>query len=294
MSKKKILFIINPFSGTTKKESCASNIEKYLNLQVFIPTIIYTEYPNHAYEISKEASNNGMDIVVAVGGDGTINEVAKGLVHTNTILAIIPKGSGNGFSAHLKISKDEIKALETINNLNIQTIDTCTVNDQFFINVSGVGFDGYISNLIKNKSKRGMALYFFKMLKAVFNYKSEYYSINIDGKEFVKNKKYYCVAIANASIYGYQFHIAPQASLQDGLLDVVFIKEVSLIKQILSLPNYFTGNTNKINHITIVKAKSLEIKSDQQIDYHYDGEGNRINAILSYKINPMSLKVIAN
>lgn len=291
--RKKILFIVNPSSGNASKDDCAMLLDQHLDHQLYDFQISYTQYAGHATELSHDAVKQSFDIVVAVGGDGTINEVASALVHTDTTLGIIPSGSGNGFASHIGISKNRIKAIQSLNNGKKLTIDSCTVNGQFYINVAGVGFDGYISNLIKGVSKRGKQLYFFKMLKAIISYSSKSYNISIDGKSNISGK-YYCVAIANASMYGYQFHIAPQAKLTDGLLDIVLIKHAPIYKHLWSLMYFFQANTDKIKHLKNIKAKSVLITSTETIDYHRDGEGEQTNQSLDFRIIPNSLKVIIN
>ncbi len=292
MNKKKIVFIINPFSGVSQNNNLGDLIEKYLDYEKFEPILRYTEHAGHATDIALEAVKDNTDIVVAVGGDGTINEVATSLVHTNTALGIIPTGSGNGFARHLGISRKPMMAIKSLNTSSISIIDTCLANKKFYINISGVGFDGYISNLIRGKAQRGRILYAFNMLNAVLKYKSNNYKVKIEDSDALEGQ-FYTIAVANASIYGYQFHIAPNADLYDGLLDIVLVKDAPMYKHFMSIPNYFMGTTDKIKHIEIIQAKSLKISSTSKIDYHLDGEGEETLDEISFEVVPKSLKIFA-
>lgn len=160
----RLLFIINPISGTSRKGKIIKAIERRIDAQRFSVEFRYTEYAGHAVEIARQAAEDGVDIVVAVGGDGTVNEVARSLVHTNTALAIVPSGSGNGLARHLLIPMDIEKALDIINANVVTELDYGLINDKPFFCTCGVGFDAFISLKFAEAGSRGLKTYLEKTL----------------------------------------------------------------------------------------------------------------------------------
>ena len=142
---KSILFILNPISGTVRKENISQLIERNINKELFSYDILYTEYAGHAEEIARKAASNHVDVVVAVGGDGTVNEVARGIVQTDTALAIIPCGSGNGLARHLMLPMNAKQAIELINEMVVHRLDYGVVDNHPFLCTCGVGFDAFIA-----------------------------------------------------------------------------------------------------------------------------------------------------
>ena len=174
-----ILFIVNPISGSGHKESALKAIERYLDRDRFNSEICYTEYAGHGAEIAREAASRGIDIVVAVGGDGTVNEIAGSLVGTETALAIIPCGSGNGLARHLQIPMNPVSAVKFINTGTIARLDHGTINGRPFFCTCGVGFDAFISMKFAEAGRRGPATYVEKTLVDGLRYKTETYRITI-------------------------------------------------------------------------------------------------------------------
>ena len=177
MDKKKITFILNPISGTHSKEEIPNLIEQTLDQELYDYTIRFTEYAGHAAEIARECVEKEEDVVVAVGGDGTVNEVARSLVHTQTALAIIPCGSGNGLARHLCLPLDVKKAIGIINSYNVETFDYGVINDLPFFCTCGMGFDAFISLKFAEAGKRGPITYAENVLKEGLNYKPETYEV---------------------------------------------------------------------------------------------------------------------
>jgi len=248
--KKAIRFIINPISGVSKKGHLVDAIKKHLDHNIYELDIQWTEHAGHAKDLSLEAVKLSYDTVVAVGGDGSINEVASQLYKTPVNLGIISAGSGNGFAGNLGLKRNDVAtAIEVINKRNIQVIDSCSANGEFYINVSGLGFDGKVSYNVKQGNKRGFNMYLKEVLKEsskdVF-FKAD---IEIDGKSF--SGEYVNVVIANAAMYGYNFVVAPDADLQDGVMDIVMIKKTGVL-------NYFWNSYRFIN-------KSIQNSSFVQI-----------------------------
>ena len=217
----KIRFIINPISGTGKQKGIEDVIKKHL---VFSYDIVYTKKCGDATILSKKAIKDKKDIVIAVGGDGTVSECSKALIGSDVAIGVIPCGSGNGFAYNIGMKKNIKKAILQLNISRFRTIDSCTADDEKFVNVSGIGFDAHIANLFANNRKRG----FFNYLKLIIkelSYQPEYYKIEYNNTK--KEVKAYLIAFANTSQYGNDFEISPFAKLDDGLIDFVIVKVFS-------------------------------------------------------------------
>ena len=289
--KKQIRFIVNPISGTKSKENLDKEILKNLDKNLFDHSISFTEGPKHAIELTSLAVKEGIDIVVAVGGDGTVNEVASALVHTDTALAVVPYGSGNGFAMHLGLGRDPQKALTFLNTSKEIIIDSCKVNDHFYVNLAGVGFDARVVYELKNSKVRGFQAYFKNSVAQAFNYENQVYQIHYDDEETIEGK-FLSVTIANASMFGYNFTIAPNADLSDGVLDVVHIKDAPKYKYFANLHRFLNRSILKTPLTHLKFAKKVSIRSDEPIYFHVDGEGMIIEGELVFSILPASLKVV--
>lgn len=273
----------------SQKDKANQIIKQNLDLHKNEYDLVYTEAPLHAQELAAQAVTEGIDMVVAIGGDGTVNEVARPLLHTNTSLGIIPGGSGNGFAMHLGIGRNMSDAVKFLNTANLIRIDTCMVNDEFYINLAGVGFDASVAYFTKQSSSRGFKVYFNGAMKEALNYKNKEYTITFDDE--VINDKFLSINVANASMFGYNFKIAPHANLQDGVLDIVMIKDASKARYITSVWRFLNGSLHKSPIVDIKRARSVSIESNTDIHYHRDGEGAMTNQKLSFKIVPKSLNI---
>ena len=226
--KSSILFIMNPISGTDNKSSVPKHIEETLDKNVFDYSIKETEYSGHAYEIAKAAAKKGFDFVIAVGGDGTVNEVGRALTHTNTAMGIIPCGSGNGLARHLMIPLDIKKSIEIINKRTIHKLDYGMINDYPFFCTCGMGFDAYISMKFAKAGKRGAVTYLENILREGVKYKAEKYIVECEGESL--ECRAFLISCANASQYGNNAYIAPQASMSDGLMDVIIMEPFDILE----------------------------------------------------------------
>ena len=203
-----ILFIINPISGTGENKVVEKIIKKELAYSKFEVSIRYTEAVGHATEIAKEGVKACVDVIVAVGGDGSVNEVAKGLIGTNVKMGIIPTGSGNGFARHLNIPMDKRKAVILLNKLYSKSVDTASVNDQLFVGTAGVGFDAHIGLKFDEASTRGFWTYLKLTFKEYFNYKEQSYQIAIDQKKTI-NEKAFFMSFCNINQWGNNVFVSP-------------------------------------------------------------------------------------
>jgi len=270
MAKLKVLFIVNPISGTANKSGMAEAIEKYIDHEKIDFDVVYTEYAGHATIIAKEAVCNNTDIVVAVGGDGTINEVARSVVHTPTAMAIIPSGSGNGLARHLNIPLNIKKDIEIINAANIVNLDYGKINNKAFFCTCGVGFDAFVSKKFAEGGKRGFRSYIEKTLKEGVKYKSEKYTI-IDGDRTEKHEAF-LIACANASQYGNNAYIAPNASMEDGLMDVIIMEPFYTIESPLVIMQMFTKSLPKNPHVKVFQSSKVKISRPTPGAVHCDGD----------------------
>lgn len=288
--KKNIIFVTNPFSGAKSKKNLAQTIETHLDQQIFAYEIIYTQYPNHATEISQEYAKLGVFAVVAVGGDGTINEVAKGLVHTKTALGIIPFGSGNGFSYHIGIKRDVVQAILAINKCQSSYIDTGTANGRFFINVAGLGLDATVAYKTKLNTKRGFFPYFINTLKESIGFKFLNLTIKTSEKEWTD--EYAMAVVANGSVYGYDFAVAPVAKLDDGLFDVLLVKKARIFKYFLLVPKMLNKTFHESSLVEYFRTDKIKITNQSKGFFHVDGEGFHADEEINFVVQPKSLLLL--
>lgn len=284
-----VLFIINRYSGTKYRDELQEKIAAHGNSKNIACIIQFTERPGHATELAKQAIEKKYRMVFAVGGDGTVNEVAKGLLHSNIPLGIIPVGSGNGLARHLQIPLNIDRALHLINLEKTMVIDTFTINGRFSTNVSGIGFDGHIAGLFGQNGKRGLFNYVKLVVSQFSKFKEFEYELIIN-KEESRNKAF-IISCANSSQFGNNAIIAPYASLSDQELDICFVKKMSLIPALSFVIQLFRGTIHKSKHVRIKKANEFELKTQFPIPYHVDGEAAGSSSHFIIKINPASLSV---
>ncbi len=280
----KIRFIINPISGTGKQKG----IEKFMIKHLENFEIIYTQKAGDATRISKEAANDNIDAIIAVGGDGTVNECLIALVNTNTALGVIPCGSGNGFAYHIGMKRNIEKAVIQLKNTKIEVIDSCTANGFPFVNVSGIGFDSHIANLFLTLTKRGFVNY-VKLVIRELSYKAKEYTINYNNIE--RKVKAYIIAFANASQYGNDTKISPMANFQDGLLDFVILKEFPKWKIPFFLLKVATGKAHLSKYVEIIQCQKMTISAENTL-LHLDGEPFKASNPIVVTILPKSLKIL--
>jgi diacylglycerol kinase (ATP) len=290
LTKTNIIFIINPISGGKDKTKIPELIDRYLDKAKFNANFRITEYPGHASEIAFEAALKNFDVIVAVGGDGTINEVSKQVLAQHKILGILPFGSGNGLSRYLRIPMNPIKALEVINGMHVKRIDTASFNGKPYFNMAGMGFDAHISSLFAADNKRGLSGYVKTGLKEMLKYKPETYEIRVDGRSYVR--KAFVVSIANSSQYGNDTFISPEASITDGLLDVCIIKAFPLVKLPKLAYQMLRGITHKSSMVEIIRGKEIKITRANEAAIHIDGEPFIMGKEIDVFIIPRSLNII--
>ena len=290
MSKSNILFIINPISGGKDKLKIPALIDAHLDRSKFNANYSFTEYVGHASEIAEEAASKNFDVIVAVGGDGTINEIGTKVMQQNKILGILPFGSGNGLSRFLKIPMNTVQAIKVINDFKVRVIDTARFNDKCFFNMAGMGFDAHISSVFAGNKSRGLSGYLKLGFKEMINYKPQTYHIYIDGKEYVRTA--FVVSVANSSQYGNNAHISPNASITDGLLDVCIIKQFPLFKIPVLAYHMLNGSTDQTSMVEIIQGREIRIVRAANDAIHIDGEPYFMGKELNISMAPLSLNII--
>ena len=288
--KQKVLFIVNPISGGKKPLNINALVDQHLNKEKFEYDIYHTQKRGDATDRSKKAVADGVDIVVAVGGDGTINEVAQGLIGTNVALGIIPRGSGNGFANYFGIPHNPAKALATLNSGQPRSIDTGTLNGKLFLNVAGVGFDAHIVAVFDVFGKRGLLSYIYLSIKEYFQYKAKTYTLTIGDK--VHETEAFLITAANSSQFGNNAFIAPNAKIDDGLLDIVVLQPANIIGIITISLRMFLGTLDKSNYCQTYRTSRLTITNSDQVA-QVDGEPIEATKELDIVLHPKSLNVIA-
>lgn len=291
-AKKKITFIMNPISGTSKKTGIPHLIEKKLDKDYFEYSLFITEYQGHAAEIACKAKAEGVDYVVAIGGDGTVNEVARSIIQSDTALGIIPCGSGNGLARHLMLPLDVEKAIDIINRHSVHELDYGIINGYPFFCTCGMGFDAFISMKFAEAGRRGPVTYIENVLREGLKYHPETYVIEDENGKYVR--KAFLVSCANASQYGNNAYIAPQASMSDGLLDVIIMEPFDVIDAPQIGIDMFNKTLDKNTKIKTFKSRHIHIKREHEGPIHYDGDPVMTGSEVDVSIINKGIKVIVN
>ena len=287
-----ILFIINPKSGTDKKLYVRQIIGKKIDVSKFSYQVRYTEYAGHAEVLAREAVKKGTDIVVAVGGDGTVNEVARALIHTQTALGIIPCGSGNGLARHLQLPMDPEGAIQMINEACIKSLDYGTMNNLPFFCTCGMGFDAFVSMKFANSGKRGLLSYIENTLRETLTYKPDTYTLTLDDQQI--EQRAFVIACANASQYGNNAFIAPAATMSDGLMDITVLEPFSAIEAPQLALQLFNGTLTTNSRVKTFKARKAHIKRLSKAPVHVDGDPLLTDTEIDVEIHPKGILMVVN
>ena len=273
--KKKIVFIMNPISGTSSKAAVPSLIDSTLDKELFEYEIRLTERAGHASEIAAEARDNHADIVVAVGGDGTINEVARSIVHSDTALGILPCGSGNGLARHLLLPMNLKKSIEVINACQIRDLDYGVINDYPFFCTCGMGFDAFVSMKFAESGKRGPISYAENILREGLKYEPETYTL--EDETGTKQYKAFLISCANA-----------------GLMDVVIMEPFDVLEASQVSFDMFNKTLDKNSKIKSFRCKKLHISRSKPGVIHYDGDPVMTGADIDVHLEEKGIKMIIN
>jgi YegS/Rv2252/BmrU family lipid kinase len=284
-----VLFIVNPIAGSGERKQIPERIAKSLDTSRFVPDIVYSTSPGHATQLAKEHYEGGIRKVIAVGGDGTVNEVAKALVNTSATLGIVPLGSGNGLARHLRIPLNVSEAVSIINRDRIAMVDFGLINQTPFFCTAGVGFDALIGNKFSHLNGRGFTKYIQATIQEFFRYQPQNYTLRDNGHSI--DKEAFLITVANASQFGNNAYIAPNADVSDGRLDVTII---SPFPKYLS-PSFglklFNKKLGKSRYVEMFRIKQLIIERSEPGFVHFDGEPASMGNKLSFLVKPMGLNV---
>jgi YegS/Rv2252/BmrU family lipid kinase len=287
---KKVLFIINRSSGTGYAPSLETTILNACKAHATGGVIEFTQAPAHATALAAEAAAAGFQSVVAVGGDGTVNEVAKGLLHSPLPMGIIPKGSGNGLARHLGIPLKTELALKCMFSGKVLAMDTFRINGILSLNVSGIGFDGLIANLFGTESRRGLQGYTRLVLNEFRRFPEFEVRIRTENSELTKNA--FVVAVANSSQYGNNARIAPAASVCDGQLNISVLKKIPPYR-LDFIYQFFSGMIEHSTYCEVIAAQEATIELRVPMYFHIDGEAAGKADRFTIELIPASLRVLA-
>jgi diacylglycerol kinase (ATP) len=288
---KKVKFIHNPKSGLIRSPRLVRKlIERAIVNASFDYDFTETCHKGHALQLAKEAAEQGYDAVVAVGGDGTANEVATGLLHTNVAMSIVPIGSGNGLARGLNIPVSIRRSAQLLMKGQIRSIDAGKIENRYFFVVTGVGFDALVGKLFDDSSLRGPLPYFTIGLREFIFYRPEVFILRFDGKQVVAPAL--LVTIANTRQWGNGVIIAPSAEPDDGMLDICIIHRVKFLYALYHFPKLFTGKIDKIRKYERYRTNELEIIREKPGPFHVDGEPNDALTTLRVSIDHKALRII--
>lgn len=286
---RKLLFIVNPNAGKKISDTIVSTIQREFPKNIQFDVAIWKDR-EHFEEITRQLKTQGYTDAIAVGGDGTVNQVAKQLLHTNIALGIVPAGSGNGLARSLGLSMNTVQAIQQIAHGRTAFIDSGEVNGIPFFCTSGIGFDAHIGHLFASSEKRGLQSYVKITLRELLRYRAKEYTITLNNQ--VLKRKAFLITVANAGQYGNDFYIAPQASLSDGKFHVVVLKPFNALKVAGLMYNILRRKAYLSKSIETYAASELKISRHEPGSIHFDGEPNKQGNDVSFKILPASLKVI--
>ena len=293
MVKQKILFIINPRAGIGYYKKVNRLLKKQLDVSKYDYELVSTQYQGHGYILAMDAVKNGVAVVVAVGGDGTINEIARALVGTTVVFGFIPTGSGNGLAHHLRIPTAISKAIKVINEQQVVKIDTLKINEKTCVSIAGMGFDAHVAELFDKSPRRGLLPYLRFVIGSFFTYKPSTYVVESDGVK--KEHTAILVSIANSSQWGFNVKISPQASIQDGYADICFAQKPPLYSLLYRAAALLTGNIHRNRAAMSIYrfAKCVVYAKDNENQaFHIDGDPKERQTRLEVEVLPKSLKII--
>ena len=268
--KKKVLFIINPIAGVKRKDKLPRLIDAALDHVQYTYDIVYTEHRGHATEIAERAIKDGVEVVAVAGGDGSVNEVAMALRGTSVKLAILPYGSGNGLARALGNPMKIAEAVRLINTGKVRAVDTAKVNDHVFFSLIGIGFDAFAVKVFDREEARGFLAYAWAAIRSLSAYQSYSFVMDCDGVEY--NGAAFLINICNSNQYGYNVRIAPFAEPDDGLLDVVLVRDLPKWKAVWLVFLVLMNKHHNSRMLEFIKARKVHLQTSRHAYMQVDGE----------------------
>jgi diacylglycerol kinase (ATP) len=289
----KLLFIFNPKSGRSRRTALILPLlKRFISARALDADLVCTEGPGHATEIAREAVAAGCLRIVAVGGDGTVNEVAQALIHTQAAMGLVPCGSGNGLALHLGLPKEPADALELAAGMpgRVAEVDTGTANGLPFVNAMGLGLDADVARRFNGLVRRGLPAYTRTALAAFLGRSTE--SCHVSAGRHRETVDILLIAIANSDQYGNHAKIAPHARVDDGVLDLVAVRPVGIFSACVLAARLFAGSIDKSSHVRRLKGARFLIERPAAGLIHTDGETHMAGACVEVVVRPRSLRLI--
>ncbi|HEX8425405.1 diacylglycerol/lipid kinase family protein [Hymenobacter sp.] len=286
----RICFILNPASGTNRTQDVPALLTRYATEAGADFAIWPTEFAGHAEELAQQAAAEGFRVVVAVGGDGTVNEVGRGLLGTRAALGVVPRGSGNGLARHLKIPLDIAGAVHRACQPTFQRIDVGYLNGRPFFCTAGLGFDAHVSKMFAQAGTRGLSTYVKVALREYRHFQPTPVQVTLHGQKLF-DTSCYVLAFANAAQYGNNAYIAPRANIQDGLLDVCIIDGLSLTRAVRVGVGLALGTLATSGQAVYHTSRHILVRSATPIGYHIDGDYIEDATAFEAKLTPLALEV---
>lgn len=288
---RRVVFIVNPVSGTSHRKIWVEKALKELGPD-YETSVIQTQYRGHGHLIAKELAKESTDTIVAVGGDGTVNEIGGAVIGSDSKLAIFPMGSGNGLARELGMStKSAESAIETIRKDEASNVDYGVADGKPFFCTCGTGFDAEIARRFTNNTTRGFWQYLKLCVKTFFTFKPIDIEFVIDGKRY--ERSVFLFNAANIKQYGFGAQIAPMASVQDGLLDITIVPRINIITAMRLTFGMFTKRLHKMRPVETFKCSELTLKIPKTAPFHIDGDYiEPSSGTITIKVIESGLKVL--
>jgi YegS/Rv2252/BmrU family lipid kinase len=290
-----VVVIINPISGPKRRGTPSERVQlakRAFDTFGMSGDIRLTERSHHAYELAEEAVRAGASLVIAWGGDGTINEVGRALAHSGTSLGIIPGGSGNGLSRAMKIPFDPLAAFQRVLCGRDRIMDAGEMDGHMFFNIAGIGLDAHVANRVATRiNHRGFIPYLAASTRDLLKFRPAAYSIETDAGVF--ETRALIVAIANSTQYGFGAAIAPQALTDDGALDLIIVEDRRFLGNVVRLPSVFLGGFDRQAGVHVSKVRHVRIRSDAPMITHVDGEAAQGGTNVLARVHAGALRIRA-
>ncbi|MBD2716178.1 diacylglycerol kinase family lipid kinase [Microvirga sp. STR05] len=286
----RICFILNPTSGTNRSQDVPALLTRYATTAGADFVIWHTRYAGHAEELARQAAAEGYRVVAAVGGDGTVNEVGRGLLGTQAALGIVPRGSGNGLARHLHIPLDLPGAVRRVCQPTFQRIDTGEINGRPFFCTAGLGFDAHVSKMFAQAGTRGLSTYVKVALREYRRFRPTPVQVTLEGQELF-DTHCYVLAFANAAQYGNNAYIAPRANIQDGLLDVCLIDGLSLPRAVRVGLGLALGTLAVSGGAVYHTSRHVLVRAATPLGFHVDGDYVDDATDFEVLLHPLALEV---
>ncbi|MET4105151.1 diacylglycerol kinase family protein [Hymenobacter sp. UYP22] len=286
----RICFILNPTSGTNRTQDVPALLTRYATAAGANFEIQLTQRAGHATELARQAAAEGCRVVVAVGGDGTVNEVARGLLGTAAALGIVPRGSGNGLARHLHIPLDLPGAVRRACQPTFQRIDAGQINGRWFFCTAGLGFDAHVSKLFAQAGTRGLSTYVKVALREYRRYRPTPVQMELENQVLL-DTHCYVLAFANAAQYGNNAYIAPRADIQDGLLDVCLIDALPMLRAVRVGVGLALGTLPTSGGAAYHTSRRIRVRAAQPLGFHVDGDYVADATEFEVELEPLALEV---